>query len=324
MKERSVTVIVTAKNAGKTIEKCVESLMKQNYKGYYEVYVSDAYSTDGTWEKLKSLKKKYGKKLRIERIHGNIARAHNIMISKVKTDIIAFTDADCVADRSWLRELVSGLNEEGVIAAGGYCGTPKKVNFLQKVIGKELERRFKKFPKYISRAPTMNLCVYTKYAKKVKFDENLDVAQETDWGYRITKYGKMKYVPSAKVWHYHRATLKNYFLQQLNYGKEVPKVYLRKHRKMIKGDHISTTSMLLQLLLFDITLLALLFSFFEKNYLIGALMLAFLFVFYSADIVKVTKKPKEFLTLLFLYLLRSLAWTIGISIGILNILNDFN
>ncbi|MCM8775763.1 MAG: hypothetical protein NC930_05375, partial [Candidatus Omnitrophica bacterium] len=54
---------------------------------------------------------------------------------------------------------------------------------------------------YISRAPDMNLCVRSKYAKKVRFDERFIWAWETDFGYRLTRLGKMKYVPDAIVYH---------------------------------------------------------------------------------------------------------------------------
>ena len=65
----------------------------------------------------------------------------------------------------------------------------------------------------------MNLCLETETARKVKFDEEQKVAVETDFGFRLTKLGKIKYCPKALVWHYHRASLKNYFRQthQLQY-----------------------------------------------------------------------------------------------------------
>ena len=51
-REPSVTVLVTARNSADTIKKCIDSILSQSYKNK-KVYVTDAYSTDGTWEILK-------------------------------------------------------------------------------------------------------------------------------------------------------------------------------------------------------------------------------------------------------------------------------
>jgi len=320
MKEPLVTILVTVRNSRDTIEKCVKSLLNLNYKNY-KIFITDAFSTDGTYEILEKLRKKYSKKILLERIEGNIAKAHNYMIKKVKTPFVAMTDADCVVDKNWLKNLISGFTSDDIIATAGYCSTPKEANYLQRLIGLELEHRFKKFPEFISRAPTMNLCVRTKYAKKVKFDESLEVAQETDWGYRLTKFGKMRYVPKAKVYHYHRATLKKYFIQQFKYGKYMPLIYLKKHRGRITGDHISTPSMFFQLLFFDLTLAFFIFSIFFRILLLPFLfLLTFLLTLFLCDILQFTKKIKDILVLIFVYFLRATAWTIGILVGLHSLL----
>lgn len=314
MKEPNVTILVTVKNAVRTIEKCVESLMKLNYKNY-SVYITDAYSTDGTWEILKKLKKKHGKKLKIERVIGNTAKAHNYMIQRVKTKFIAMTDADCVVDKNWLRNLISGFTSDDIVAAAGYCSTPKTVNKLQKLIGMELEDRFKHFPEFISRAPTMNLCVRTGIARKVRFDERFNVAQETDWGYRLTKLGKMRYVPNAIIHHFHRPTWKSFFIQQLRYGKHMPLLYL-KHKRMATGDHISRPSMIFQELVFLLFCFILFLSLFHRKFVVfSGTIFGFLLVLYMFDILRLTKRIDDVLLFLILYVIRSVAWSIGLILG---------
>ena len=124
MKSRqpSVTVLVTVRNSAGTIKRCIDSLLRLNYRNK-KVYVTDAYSTDGTWEILK----KYSKKIRLERVRGNIAEGHNYMVKRCKTDFIAFTDADCVVDRNWLKRLVDAFDSDAVVASGGMVRTPKTV-----------------------------------------------------------------------------------------------------------------------------------------------------------------------------------------------------
>jgi len=319
MKQPSVTVLVTARNTSNTIQKCVDSLMRLNYKNY-SVYITDAYSTDGNWQKLQDLKKKYGRRLRIERIRGNIARAHNHMITKVNSKLVAFTDADCVVDKEWLKNLVEGFDNED-IATTGFCGTPKDVNPLQKLIGKELEYRFRHAPKFVSRAPTMNLCVKTSYVKKHKFDEMFGVAQETEWGYRLTQFGKMRYIPKATVWHYHRPSWYSFLKQQFKQGRYVPEIYLTRFRKKITGDHISTPYMPIHILVLALSLISLLLTILNQFFITSFVLLSvLLFALFLSEILKLTKNPKEIFFYLAMFLLRTLAWGFGISFGIMDMI----
>jgi len=317
----SVTVLVTAKNAENTIKDCVESLLRLDYP-HYNIYVTDGYSEDDTFKILKELKKKNPKKIRLERVKGNIAKAHNYMIKKVKSELIAMTDADCVVDKEWLKKLTSPFTSENVVASVGYCSTPRDVNKLQKLIGMELESRFKKFSKFITRGPTMNLCVRTHIAKKVKFDEKFDVAQETDWGYRLGKYGKIRYIPKAIVYHYHRSTWRSFFKQQFKYGKHMPLLYL-KHRRMSTGDHISKPSMILQEFVFLFGFLFLIISiFFDFSLLIAILLFSFLVILYYIDISQIIEDIIDIPLFFILYFLRSLAWSMGLLIGILGLIKN--
>lgn len=309
----SVTVLVTVKNSISTIKECVDSLLNLNYKNKV-IYVTDAYSTDGTWEILK----KYGKKIKLERIKANIAKAHNYMIKKCNTEFVALTDADCIVDGNWLKYLIDAFKEKNIVAAGGLIKTPKNINKIQELIGRELENRFKQFPKYVSRFPTMSLCVRTELAKKIIFDEELDIAQETDFGYRITKFGKMRYTPKAKVYHYHRSSWNGYFKQQYNYAKYAFLLYFKKgHIRRIIGDEISKSIFMLQILFLYLTSLFLIFYLID-NYFFNPLLTIFIILLFSYfyDIIKISKNVSDVFDFLFLILFRNIAWCLGIIGGI--------
>jgi len=317
----SVTVLVTVKNAKDTIDKCIKSLLNLNYpSSKYKIFVTDAYSTDGTFEILEKLRKKNPKRIKLERIKGNIAKAHNYMIKKSNTDFIAMTDADCVVDKNWLKNLISDFTSNNIIATTGFCSTPDNVNRLQRLIGMELEDRFKRAPKFVPRGPTMNLCVKTEYAKKVKFNERFDVAQETDWGYRLTKLGKMVYVPKAIVWHHHRSTWKGFFKQQFNYGRHMPLLYF-KHKRMSIGDHISKLTMILQQFIFILVGLSLIISIFFNSFIILTLLLVFsLILLYSIDIFRLARKVSDGFLLFVIFVFRNVAWTTGLIFGVFDLI----
>lgn len=315
MSEPSVTVFLTVKNSKDTIEKCLDSLLNLDYQNY-KIYITDAFSTDGTFEILKKYKEKNKGKIILEQIEGNMAKAYNHMTEKVDTEFIAYTDADCVVERNWLKELISGFTSKDIVAVAGFCGTPKNVTPFQKVIGKELENRFRKFPKFISRAPTMNLAVRTEIAKKVKYDERLDVTQETDWGYRLSKLGKILYNPKAIVYHYHRSTPKSFFKQQKKYGKFAVLMYT-KHKDKILGDHISTTRMGMQIPLFFLFLLfgSLSLVNFIFFYISLIFLLSIVFI-YLLDLAELKPSMREIPLYLLMFCIRTVAWSIGILQGI--------
>lgn len=312
----SVTIHVTVKNAEDTIKKCISSLLKVDYPNT-QIYVTEAYSTDNTYEILKQ----YGSKIKLERVKGNAPKAHNHVFNKVKTDFITFTDSDCVVDKNWLKNLIKAFVSDEIIASGGLCKTPKDVNDLQRIIGMELENRFLKIPKYVRRLPTMNFCVRTDIAKKVKMDESLDVTFEADWGNRLTKFGKMVYVPNAVVYHYHRPTWKSFFKQQLNYGKFVmrtPSVYFRNNRF---GDYLSKPSMGIQLITFNLLLLSLISSLFKSSIIsIPAFLFIGLIVLYIIDISNYARSLSDSFKYIILYFVRTFAWTLGILLSIFYIL----
>lgn len=312
MKQPSVTVLVTVKNSAGTIKKCIDSILALDYKNK-RVYVTDAYSKDGTWDILKG----YGKKIRLERVRGNIAAGHNYMIKRCSTDFVAITDADCVVDKSWLKHLIASLGP-GVIAAGGAVKTPSGSNKLQELIGRELEDRYKSFPKYVSRLPTMSLCIRAKDAKENLFDERFDVAQETEWGFRISKIGKIAFVPKAVVYHYHRSTIKNFFRQQYAYGKFAFSLYFRrKNTKKVFGDWITKPSISLQVFLSYFGVLFLLLGFLSTAFLyVSAFLFIWLAATYVADAVRLSTGPGEFLLFLVIFLLRNVAWCLGIVRGL--------
>ncbi|OGI15856.1 hypothetical protein A3K63_00645 [Candidatus Micrarchaeota archaeon RBG_16_49_10] len=311
-KRPSVTIFVSVKNAEWIIKECVDSLIDQSYPNK-EIYIIDNMSTDRTFEILKT----YGKKIKLERVAGWVPKVHNHALKKIKTDFIAYTDADCVAEKDWIEKLMTGFTSDNIVGVAGYAGTPRSVNKLQKLIGKELESRWKKFPEFITRAPTINLCVRSETAKKVKFDEKFFWAWETDFGYRMSKLGKIRYLPGAVVYHYHRATFKGFFKQQLNNAKIQPFLW-KKHWRKIVGDHISTSKMGLSLLIAYITVLSLLLGIFFPNLLFfsGIFFVAFMAIL-IIDVAKMKPSAEDAPLLLYIFIVRTAAWMIGIPIGML-------
>ena len=309
---KDTTILVAVLNKKETIAGCLESLLKLNPQPG-KIIVIDGYSKDGTYEILK----KYKDEIELYQFPENLSRTLNWSLDKIETEYVALTDGDCIVDRNWLSELLAGFNEENVVATAGFCGTPEGLSFFQKLIGLELENRFRRLPRYLFRAPTMNLCLKTEAAKKIKFDENQMVQVEVDFGYRLSKLGKIVYVPEAKVFHYHRATLKSYFLQQKNQAEWGLRLLL-KHGRRAAADPITTLSMTAQIPLLSLGLFSLFLSILNRVFLWPtAAFFLILSLIYLKNILEIKPPLAHYPIFLGFFIIRTVAWVTGITQGLI-------
>ncbi len=121
-----LSVIIASYNSKRTINDCIQSLEKQTADKDFEIIVIDS-STDDTAAIVKERFPQVNVYQSKERKYPESAR--NIGISVAKGEIIAFIDADCVADKHWIREILKAHQSPqpvigGAIANGnpGYVG----------------------------------------------------------------------------------------------------------------------------------------------------------------------------------------------------------
>lgn len=89
-----ISIIVLTYNSINYLEKCFESIFNQTYKDYEVIFI-DNFSTDGTYERIKELKKnKDNVQIHQYKNCGNMASSRNIGIKISKNDYLAFHDSD--------------------------------------------------------------------------------------------------------------------------------------------------------------------------------------------------------------------------------------
>lgn len=112
-----VTVIVPVWNGGALIRGCVASLEAQTYpRDRYEIIVVDNGSTDDTADIVRAFPEV---RLMFEPVASSY-RARNLALTAAAGELVAFTDADCVAASDWIRAGVAlfGERPDTGVAAG--------------------------------------------------------------------------------------------------------------------------------------------------------------------------------------------------------------
>lgn len=105
-----ISIIVPIYNASSTIEKCVNSVIKQSYQDWELLLINDG-STDDTL-KLCCEYEAIDKRIHVfNKENGGVSSARNVGLDKAKGDWIAFIDSDDYVRRDYLKNLLSHTNE---------------------------------------------------------------------------------------------------------------------------------------------------------------------------------------------------------------------
>jgi cellulose synthase/poly-beta-1,6-N-acetylglucosamine synthase-like glycosyltransferase len=310
-----ISIIIATLNSEQTIDECLKAIFELDYpKDLLEVIVVDGCSKDATVK----IAEKYPVKVVSAPL--NAPAAYNYAIKIANNEILGFIDADAKVEKEWLTTLTRYLSDPEVAGASGGIETWNTENVWARSIGYDIRNRYDRLKKYASRIATMNLLLKKSVIEESGgFDERLSSQYDTDLGFRITGRGyKIVFDPSVKCCHFNRSTVRSYFRQQLQYGKNTVKLYF-KHSALIKGDEITDFIMNIQpslilaaIILFILGLPAML----RPLWYASALIVLIVLVYYVYSAVKLSIKFKDGIAMLLvvLYFVRAIAWVTGAAI----------
>jgi cellulose synthase/poly-beta-1,6-N-acetylglucosamine synthase-like glycosyltransferase len=241
-----VSIIVPVKAEHKYITECIASLMNLDYpKESYEILVVlDKNATD----EVKKALKPYANKVKLlQSKKAGSAANRNLGASKAgsKAKYLAFTDADCVVDKQWLRTLVSRMDvlskkEKDIGVVGGLNLIPNSDNNFAKTVGAmeqtllggggSVQGSIMSKEQTVASLPNCNAMYKRVLWKENKQDEKLITGQDGEFNYRLGRKGvRFLAIPDAIVWHHRTNTLKGFVRRMFKYGEATARIF-RKHR----------------------------------------------------------------------------------------------
>lgn len=123
-----VTVVIPAHNEEGYIERCLSSILAQEYpESRYETIVVNNNSTDATPEIAREL----GVRV-IDEPQGPVGKVRNTGANGARGEILLFLDSDCIAPSDWISYAAGKIRSEPELVLGGGCELPPSPKPIEK------------------------------------------------------------------------------------------------------------------------------------------------------------------------------------------------
>ena len=241
-----ITVVIPARDGAGSLPQLFDSLDRQTLaRDLYEVIVVDNASRDDT----AALSRSRGA-IVVDEPRPSRAGARNTGVRSASADLIAFTDADCVAAPGWLEALVGALDQHPLVAGPVHLTTGEPPNAVERF--ESLWRFAQEAGVKDGWAATANLGI-----RRSVHDENggFDVAyrhigEDADYCLRARRQGHvLGYCAAAVVEHYaedelwamlKRAFFHGYSVHQINRRLGVGYRAWRRPQVVLRGNSALT------------------------------------------------------------------------------------
>lgn len=299
-----ISVIIPARNAQRTIKKCIDSVLNLNYPSFELIVVNDGSSDDTT-----KILAGYPQVKILDTPGVGPSQARNMALKQAQGEFVAFTDADCIVDSNWLRELLRGFEDERVVGVGGIQRSPQDESIFAKQVHDFLSI-FGFVAEYMQSAnnicktkhnPSCNVMYRASVLRELGgFREDLWPGEDVELDYRINKKGYLlKFNPEAVVYHYRPANLGDFSKMMFRYGKAQGRLVRR--YGFFRGLHLVPV------------IICVLFLISYLN--VYCSLILFLCIF-SAVIIRLILKSRKVIPIFILFLSSVICWNIGFVKGL--------
>ncbi|HAT50166.1 MAG: glycosyltransferase [Nitrospirae bacterium] len=233
----SVTVAVVCYNEAHRLKSCVERIANQRFDAPFDILLVDGGSTDGTRTIIQELIRRDGRIRSVDNPRRIVAAGRNVAWRECRTELLAFTDADCHVPETWLATLVATWQAEksadaSLAAVGGGNLPPHQHDgfygalpiFLGSYFGGRNSHQNVVLPRLVpvDYLPTLNVLYACEALEAIGgFDERHfgQVSEDVDVGLRLRARGRtMRFTPYATLVHHQRASLRSWARNMFLYG----------------------------------------------------------------------------------------------------------
>lgn len=316
---KRVTIICPIYNEEKYIDKCIHSIINQDYpRDLMELFFIDGLSTDNTQKKVESYIKQYNFIKLFENPQRFVPQALNIGIKQSKGDVIMRIDGHCIYPVNYVSTLVKYLYELNADNVGAVWNTlPARDNSVCRAIAIATSHKFgvgdskhKIGAKEIIETDTVPFGCYHRniFDKIGLFDEELIRNQDDEFNARLTKSGgKIYLIPQLAIDYYARDAINKTAKMYFQYGMFKPLV----NKKI--GSAATIRQFFPSLFVLGLTV-GFLTSFFSKILLIIYISVILLYLLMS--IVFSVEKYIDYKDIKLIYILPFMFFTLHISYGL--------
>jgi hypothetical protein len=186
-----ISVIIPTWNEEKYLTKCLDSLVNQSWHGSFEIIVVDGGSTDRTVQ----VAEKYTDKVFVEPSL-LVGAARNLGARNARGNLLAFIDADTIANAHWLEAITRGFHQESM-AVGLTGPTLPYDGQLYDIITYRLWTIYlQRILLHFEMPHVIGFnCAYRRapFLQVGGFDEENVMSEDIKLAHKIRRYGKIKF-----------------------------------------------------------------------------------------------------------------------------------
>lgn len=238
----TVSVIVPTYNCSATIEKCLESIISQDYPDLELIVVDDA-SGDDTLAKVS----RYPVKIISQSKNYGAANSRNAGADRAVADYLIFVDSDIVLPPDAVAQAITKLLENNqILAVGGiYSAGPLGLNFISDFKNLDLAYRGYLCAGRVKYLGTSFLAIEKRiFLAAGGFPADLGgvVTEDIDFGYRVTKGKRQMFIDKyIRVGHLKRYSLLSMLKTDFKRIISMMAIIKKSKGRYLAGEHAPLT-----------------------------------------------------------------------------------
>ena len=213
------SIIIPTYNGSARIGSCLDALLLQTESRGVEILVVDDGSTDRTADVVQ----RYGGVRLISQSNAGPAAARNVGAREAHSEILLFTDDDCIPAPGWLDAMLAPFSSKEVVGVKGTYST-RQNEIAARFVQIEYEDKYR----IMAALPSIDFVdTYSAAFRRDRFlemdgyDTSFPVAcaEDVELSFRMSAKGwKMVFAPAAVVSHTHPSTLAGYLKKKYKFA----------------------------------------------------------------------------------------------------------